>query len=356
MTRCLDNGCSMRVVGVLLCALVLGLGIGFLYDRYQSDRGEVVNVYSSRKEELLRDLFRKFTAETGIKVRYINDEAAQLIARMESEGVYSKADVFLTADAVNLILAKKRGLLQTVRSDVLEQVIPARYRDVEGYWFGLTKRARVVVYNKALVNVEDLSTYEDLADPKWRGKILVRSSSSPYNQSLIAFMVANNGSAATRAWVRGLVANFARKPSGGDTDQIYAAAAGEGGIAIVNSYYWGRVSASGSKADQEAASKLAVFFPNQKEGEGAMVNISGGAVAKHAKHFGNAVKLLEFLSSAEAQKIYADVNQEYPIVRGVECSSVLQSWGEFRESELPLQGLEEHLAEAVLIADEEGWK
>ncbi|MCU7611254.1 extracellular solute-binding protein [Anaplasma capra] len=346
----------MRVVGVLLCALAIGLGIGFLYDRYQSGQGEVVNVYSSRKEELLRDLFRRFTAGTGIRVRYINDEAAQLIARMESEGKYSKADVFLTADAVNLILAKKRGLLQAVKSDMLEQAIPLRYRDAEGYWFGLTKRARVVVYNKSLVSVGDLSTYEDLAHPRWKGKILVRSSNSPYNQSLIAFMVANNGLTATRKWIRGLVANFARKPSGGDTDQIYAAAAGEGGIAIVNSYYWGRVSSSDSKADREASSKLAIFFPNQKVGMGTMVNISGGAVAKHAKNLDNAVKLLEFLSGPEAQKVYADVNQEYPIVKGVEYSDVLRSWGEFRESELPLQDLEAHLAEAVLIADEEGWK
>ncbi|MGN7661524.1 MAG: extracellular solute-binding protein [Anaplasma sp.] len=345
----------MRVLGILLCTLAIGLGTGVLYERYQSDQGEVVNVYSSRKEELLRDLFKKFTASTGIKVRYINDEAAQLIARMESEGQYSKADVFLTADAANLILAKKKGLLRAVKSEVLDRVIPGRYKDADGYWFGLTKRARVLVYNKELVKGDELTTYEDLANPKWKDKILVRSSNSPYNQSLIAFMIANNGSAAARRWVRGLVANFARRPSGGDTDQIYAAAAGEGGIAIVNSYYWGRVSSSSKRVDQDAAYKLSIFFPNQ-DSTGVMVNISGGAVATHAKNLDNAVKLLEFLSGLEAQKIYADVNQEYPIVKGVEYSSTLRSWGEFRESDLPLQGLEEHLGEAVLIADEEGWK
>lgn len=344
----------MKALGIVIMVLAICFGV-IAYNKHSSIQEKVVNVYSSRKEELLRDLFKKFTADTGIQVRYINDEAAQLIARMESEGAYSEADVFLTADAVNLILAKKKGLLQPVRSEILEQVIPARYRDNDGYWFGLTKRARIVVYNKDLVDVSQLSTYEDLADSKWRNQILVRSSNSPYNQSLIAFMVANNGMEATREWVRGLVSNFARKPAGGDTDQIYAAAAGEGGIAIVNSYYWGRVCSSERRVDKEAAAKLAIFFPNQGS-TGAMINISGGAVAKSAKNKDNALKLLEFLSGEEAQSIYANSNQEYPIVLGAARSKILQSWGEFQESELPLQELEKYLGESVQIADEEGWK
>ena len=345
----------MKFLGVVLGALVLCLAMGLAYNRYSTSQSHVVNVYSSRKEELLRDLFKKFTADTGIQVKYINDEAAQLIARMESEGVYSEADVFLTADAVNLILAKKKGLLQPVRSELLENVIPAQYRDQEGHWFGLTKRARVIVYNKELVNEKDLSTYENLADPVWRGSVLVRSSNSPYNQSLIAFMIANNGAKSTREWIRGLVGNFARKPSGGDTDQIYAVAAGEGGVAIVNSYYWGRVCASSRKIDRDTSSRLAIFFPNQ-ESSGTMINISGGAVARHAKNRENAIKLLEFLSGEEAQSIYANSNQEYPIVPGVPSSEVLQAWGDFKESTLPLQDLEKHLGESVKIADEEGWK
>ena len=347
--------CVMKFLGMVLGALVLFLAAGMVYNRYSTGHNQVVNVYSSRKEELLRDLFKKFTADTGIQVKYINDEAAQLIARMESEGVYSEADVFLTADAVNLILAKKKGLLQPIRSDLLEKLIPAKYRDQEGHWFGLTKRARVIVYNKELVDGKDLSTYEDLADPKWHGHILVRSSNSPYNQSLIAFMIANNGAESTREWIKGLVGNFARKPSGGDTDQIYAVAAGEGGVAIVNSYYWGRVCASNRRIDQEAAARLAIFFPNQ-DSSGTMINISGGAVARRSKNKENAIKLLEFLSGAEAQSIYANSNQEYPIVPGIPSSEVLRSWGEFKESTLPLQELEEHLGEAVKIADEEGWK
>ena len=345
----------MRSFAILLCCIFIGLGVGFWYSQHNATGVQVVNVYSSRKEELLRDLFKKFSKQTGVEVKYINDEAAQLIARMESEGPYSKADVFLTADAVNLILAKKKGLLQPVRSGVLEKAIPEVYRDHDGYWFGLTKRARVIVYNKDMVSANDLSTYEDLANPKWKGSILVRSSSSPYNQSLLAFMIANNGVTATRQWVRGLVKNFARKPSGGDTDQIYAAAAGEGAIAIVNSYYWGRVSASTTAANRKVAEKLAVFFPNQK-GTGVMMNISGGAVAKHAKNKESAIKLLEFLVSEDAQRIYADANQEYPIVRGVPSSDVLRSWGKFRESRLPLGDLEKYTGEAVRVADEEGWK
>ena len=345
----------MRFLGIALVALAIGLGIGFAYNKYSARNEQVVNVYSSRKEELMRDLFERFTSETGIKVRYVKDKAPQLITRMESEGIYSKADVLLTTDAANLILAKKKGLLQTVRSETLEKAIPAPYRDSEGYWFGLTKRARIVVYNKNAVDVSKLSTYEDLADSKWRNLLLVRSSNSPYNQSLIAFMIANNGVEATRKWVRGLVRNFARDPAGGDTDQIRAVAAGEGAIAIVNSYYFGRISSSDKPEDREVASKVGIFFPNQGT-TGSMINISGAGVAKYAQNRENAVKLIEFLASRGAQEIYAHGNKEYPMVSGVKSADVLTSWGGFKESTLPLQELERHLSEAVKIADEEGWK
>ncbi|MGL5029403.1 MAG: extracellular solute-binding protein, partial [Wolbachia pipientis] len=228
-----------------------------------------------------------------------------------------------------------------------------RFRDSEDYWFGLTKRARILVYNKESVDPKDLSTYEDLANEKWKGKILVRSSTSPYNRSLIAFMIANNGFEKTKEWVSGIVSNMARKPSGGDTDQIYAVAAGEGDVAIVNSYYFARILSSENK--KNVADKLGAFFPNRND-HGVMVNISGAAVTKNAKNRENAIVLLEFLVSKQAQELYAKKNQEYPIIEGVETSDILKSWGNYSQSDLPLSELEKHLFEAVMVADECKWK
>jgi iron(III) transport system substrate-binding protein len=326
--------------------------IAYLYKDNEADDLQVVNVYSSRKEELVRTLFDEFTKDTGIKVRYIIDDYSQLLSRMENGG---EADLFLTADAVNLILAKKRGLLAQVDSEVLKSAIPEKFRDNEDYWFGLTKRTRMLVYNKELVNPKDLSTYEDLANQKWKGKILVRSSTSPYNRSLIAFMIANNGFEKTKEWVTGIVNNMARKPSGGDTDQIYAVAAGEGGVAIVNSYYFARILSSRNENNKNVIDKLGAFFPNQND-KGVMVNISGAAVVKNAKNRENAITLLEFLVSKQAQELYAKKNQEYPVIEGVETSDVLKSWGDYLQSGLPLNELEKHLFEAVMIADECKWK
>ena len=345
----------MRLLTCLAIVAVVIITFGFFTKQQSKNLRQEVHVYSSRKEELLHNLFEQFTKETGIEVKYINDEAAQLIDRIENEGKATSADLFLTADAVNLILAKKKGLLQSIQSDILNHAIPSKYRDVDGFWFGLTKRARVIVYNKDLIESNELSTYEHLANTKWKGKILIRSSSSPYNQSLIAFMIANNDVEHAKIWIKGLVANMARKPSGGDIDQIYAVAADEGSIAIVNSYYFGRIMASDKKSDQSVIRKLGIFFPNQ-ETTGTMINISGGAITKYAKNKENAIKLLEFLSSVKAQKVYSQVNQEYPVVEGVELSEVLTSFGPFKESDLPLQELEKHLTESVKIADECGWR
>ncbi|WP_265036998.1 extracellular solute-binding protein [Wolbachia endosymbiont (group A) of Anomoia purmunda] len=332
-----------------LIAVVL-IVITYLYRNDGTNDSQVVNVYSSRKEELVRTLFDEFIKNTGIKVRYIIDDYSQLLSRIENGG---EADLFLTADAVNLILAKKRGLLSQVDSEVLKSVIPAKFRDSEDYWFGLTKRTRILVYNKESVDPKDLSTYEDLANEKWKGKILVRSSTSPYNRSLIAFMIANNGFEKTKEWVSGIVSNMARKPSGGDTDQIYAVAAVEGDVAIVNSYYFARILSSENK--KNVADKLGAFFPNRND-HGVMVNISGAAVTKNAKNRENAIVLLEFLVSKQAQELYAKKNQEYPIVEGVETSDILKSWGNYSQSDLPLSELEKHLFEAVMIADECKWK
>ncbi|MGL9732820.1 MAG: extracellular solute-binding protein [Wolbachia sp.] len=334
-----------------LIAVVLII-VTYLYKNSETDTSNVVNVYSSCKEELVRILFDEFTKNTGIKVRYIIDDYSQLLSRMENGG---KADLFLTADAVNLILAKKRDLLSQIDSEVLKNAIPIKFRDNENYWFSLTKRTRILVYNKESTNPKDLSTYEDLANEKWKGRILVRSSTSPYNRSLIAFMIANDGFEKTKEWVCGIVSNMARKPSGGDTDQIYAVAAGEGDVAIVNSYYFARILSSEHENKRNIIDKLGIFFPN-KNNNGVMVNISGAAVTKNAKNRENAITLLEFLVSKQAQELYAKKNQEYPIVESVETSDILKSWGNYPQSDLPLSKLEEHLLEAVMIADECKWK
>ncbi|GHM58105.1 MAG: iron deficiency-induced protein A [Candidatus Mesenet longicola] len=337
----------MRKFFITIVILLITLILIYFQNQRLNSSDEVINVYSTRKEELMHSLFDEFTKETGIRINYINDDYAQLLIRIENE---NNGDLFLTADVTNLISAKRRELLSKIESKILEDVIPENFRDSDNYWFGLTKRARILVYNKELIDAGDLSTYEDLADPKWKGKILTRSSSSPYNQSLIAFMIATNGLEYTKEWIKGLVYNFARKPSGGDTDQIYAVAAGEGAVAIVNSYYFARVLAS-----DKASEKLKVFFPNQNS-NGAMINISGGAVIKNAKNKDNAIKLLEFLVSKKAQHLYTEMNHEYPIRDDVEVSQILKAWGHYKQSDLPLQELDKHLNESIMIADQCGWK
>ncbi|MGL9725801.1 MAG: extracellular solute-binding protein [Wolbachia sp.] len=334
------------LVFIPLVVIVL-IVVNFLYKNSVTDDSQVVNVYSSRKEELVHSLFDEFTKNTGIKVHYIIDDYSQLLSRMENGG---KADLFLTADAVNLILAKKGGLLSQIDSEVLKNAISAKFRDNEDYWFGLTKRARILVYNKESVDPKELSTYEDLANEKWKGKILVRSSTSPYNRSLIAFMIANNGFEKAKEWVSRIVNNMARKPSGGDTDQIYTVAAGEGDVAIVNSYYFVRILSSENK--KSVADKLGAFFPS----DGVMMNLSGATVTKNAKNRENAIALLEFFVSKQAQESYAEKNQEYPIVEGIETSDVLKSWENYLQSDLPISELEKHLFKAVMIVDECKWK
>lgn len=341
-----------RSRSIFFLLLVAGLlWMGFEYTKIHNSDNTVV-IYSSRKENLLSEVLSQFSKETGLKIKYVEDEAPQLILRIKSEEKHPSADIFLTADAANLILSKKMEILDRINSDFLTQRIPESFRNE--FWVGLTKRARIFAYNKNLVSQDQLNSYIDLADPKWANSILVRSSTSPYNQSLIAFMIATNGEQATRLWVRGLVKNMARKPSGGDIDQIYAVAAAEGKIAIVNSYYLARILASDDPKDKKAASSIGIFFPNQSSG-GTMMNISGGAIVKGAPHKDNALKLLEFLAGDYAQSVYAKVNHEYPIVQNIEISDELKKWNKFLESNLPLSKLEEFSGLAVKIAQEEGW-
>jgi iron(III) transport system substrate-binding protein len=313
-----------------------------------------VNIYSARQEALIKPQLDAFTSESGIRVNLVTGDARELMQRMKAEGVNSPADLLFTADAGNLYSAAADGLCQPVSSKTLEDAIPPAYRDPKGAWFGLGLRARPIFYVPGKLDPADLKTYEDLADPKWKGRILVRSSNHIYNQSLLASMIAHHGAEAAEAWAKGVAANLARKPQGGDRDQIKAAAAGEGDIVIANSYYYALMLTSDSAAVREAAQKLKVIWPNQQD-RGAHVNVSGACVAAHAPNRAEAVKLLEFLVGDEAQRIYAEKGQEYPVKSGIPPSETLRGLGEYKADDLNLAELGRHNAEAVRIFDRVGW-
>lgn len=316
----------------------------------------VVNLYSARHYDTDTALYDSFTKKTGIKVNLVEAKAEELIERIKSEGANSPADLIITVDAGNLWRAKDAGILQPVSSQMLTSAIPANLRDTDNHWFGLSKRARVIMYNKDKVKPSDLSTYEALTDPKWKGRILVRSSSNVYNQSLVGSMIPMNGDQKTEEWARGLVANFARPPEGNDTAQIKAVAAGQGDIAIANTYYIARLLKS-SKADEKAISqKIGVFFPNQSD-RGTHVNICGGGVVKTAKNKDAAIKFLEYLVSREAQEMFASRNNEYPIVNGVAVDPVVVSFTQqpkFDNANAEVFG--RNNPEALKIMNRAGWK
>ena len=314
-----------------------------------------VNIYSSRHYDVDQTLYDKFTAETGIKINLLQGKSNALVERLKREGPNSPADILITVDAGNLGRAQAAGLFQPVRSKVLEAAIPARFRESGGHWFGLTMRARVIMYHNDRVKPSELSTYEALADSKWKGRILIRSSNNIYNQSLVASLIAANGFDKTEAWARRLVANMARRPKGGDRDQIRAVGAGEGDIAIANTYYLGRLVASKKPRDRKLTAKIGVFFPNQK-GRGTHVNISGGGVTKYARNKAGAIKLLEFLVTPEAQKVYAEANYEYPVNPKAGQSPIVASWGTFKADSLNVAVLSQHNGEAVRLMDRAGWR
>jgi len=316
--------------------------------------GGVVNLYSARHYDTDSDLYQSFTNRTGVQVNLVEAEADQLIERIKSEGANSPADVFITVDAGRLWRAEEEGILQPISSSVLEQAVPENLRHPQGLWFGLSKRARVIVYNKSRVNPAELSTYEDLADEQWRGRILVRSSSNVYNQSLIGSMIEVNGAEATEEWARGIVANFARPPEGGDTPQIQAVAAGVGDVAIANHYYYLRLLNSDNPEEREAAEQTAIFFPNQRD-RGTHINISGGGVLANSPNKAAAIQFLEHLVSPEAQEIFARGNTEYPVLAGVPLDPAVQALGEFKEDSVNAAVFGQNNAEALQIMDRAGW-
>lgn len=314
-----------------------------------------VNVYSARKEALILPLLKKFKAETGIGFNLITAKADALLKRLEAEGQSTPADVFITTDAGRLQRARDAGVLQPVDNPVLAARIPQHLRDKDNYWFGLSQRARVIFYAKDRVTPAELSTYEALADAKWKQRVCIRSSDNIYNQSLVASMIEADGVEQTETWARGLVANFARKPAGGDTDQLRAAAAGLCDLAIANTYYFGRLVNSDSEKDKKVATSLGVFWPNQDD-RGAHINVSGAGITRYAKHRAAAERLLEFLVSTESQVWYAEVNNEYPVVADAPIPPTLKSFGEFKSDALNLTRLGENNRAAVQLMDRAGWR
>jgi len=315
----------------------------------------MVNVYSYRKEALIKPQLDAFTAASGIRVNLVTGKADALLERLKSEGRNSPADILLTTDIGRMMRARDAGVLKSVQSTALASSIPAKYRDPEGHWFGLSVRARIIFYAPDRVKASELSTYEDLTQPKWKNRVCIRSSSNVYNQSLLASMIKHNGAVKAEAWARGMVANFARKPQGGDRDQIRAVAAGECDVAVANTYYYAAMGNGKKKSDRAAASKVNPYWPNQA-GRGAHVNISGGAVTASAKNTANAVKLLEFLASPDAQRLYADVVNEYPVRAGVPVSSAVKAMGDFKADGILLAEVAKHQADAIRMFDRVGWR
>lgn len=319
-----------------------------------------INIYSARKEDLIKPILDKFEQDTGTKVNLITGKADALLQRLISEGKNSPADILITTDAGRLFRAKNAKVIQAIRSDTLSKSIPEQYRDPEGYWFGLTLRARPIIYAADRVKPEQLSSYEALANSEWKQKICIRSSDNIYNQSLVASMLTHLGEDETLAWAESLVKNFARPPQGGDRDQVKAVAAGQCDVAMINNYYLGNMLISKDETQVIAAQKVKIFWPNQDgpdhTGRGAHVNISGAAITASSKNKTAAIKLIEYLVSDNAQQWYAEKNLEYPIKPGIQPSEILQSWGEFKADALSLHQLGEHNAEAVMIMDRAKWK
>ena len=319
-----------------------------------TNESKEITIYTHRHYDSDKTIFANFEKETGIKVNVVKANADELLQKLEAEGKQSPADVLLTIDAGRLVRAKQKDLLQAAQSEIINKSVPKNLRDGENFWFSLTKRARIIVYDKNKVNPEDLSTYEDLTNPKWNGKVLIRSSSNIYNQSLLASIIANNGQDSAKQWAAGLVQNMARVPKGNDRDQVKAILAGEGEIGIINTYYLGKLINSKDSLEVEAGNSVGVFFLNQED-RGAHINVSGIGVAKYAPNKEYAIKFIEYLVSKDVQEIFAKANYEYPVNKEASASDLLKSWGDFKEDDLPLSKLGELNKEAVIIFDEVAW-
>lgn len=329
-----------RAACVLACVLAL--------PAVSAGAGELI-VYSERNESLIKPLFDAYTRETGVDIRFITDQAGPLLARLKAEGENTPADLLITVDAGNLWLAAQEDVLAPVDSEVLAANIPAHLRDPDNRWFGLSVRARTIVYSTERVSPADLATYEDLAAPEWKRRLCLRTSKKVYNQSLVAMMLERLGPGETERVVRGWVRNLATDPFANDTKLMEAIAAGQCDVGIVNTYYFGRLQR------EKPDIKLALFWPNQ-DNSGVHVNISGAGITKYAKHRAEAVKLLEWLSAGEAQGAFADMNLEYPANPQVAPDPAVAAWGSFKPDTINVTVAGSRQAEAVMLMDRAGYR
>ncbi|TXL69243.1 Fe(3+) ABC transporter substrate-binding protein [Vineibacter terrae] len=343
------KGLSRRAMTLALAATATGLaGVASAQDK-------VVNLYSARHYQTDEKLYEGFTRLTGIKVNRIEGKEDEIIERIRNEGANSPADLVITVDMGRIWKAEAAGLLGPVKSAVLEQRVPANLRDPEGRWFGFSTRARVLVYAKDKLQPAQVARYEDIASPGFKGKVCVRSGGHVYNLSLLASIIATQGEEKAEAWAKGVVAHMARPPQGGDTDQIKAVAAGQCDVAIANSYYVARIFNSTKDEDKAIAAKIAVSFPNQGD-RGAHVNVSGGGMVKTAPNKDSAIRFLEYLVSDEAQRYFANGNNEYPVAEVKTDNKALESWGTFKMDQVNVGALGRNQAKAQAIFDKVGWK
>ena len=338
----------MKLIARLIFAALAPLALSVHADE------KVLNLYSARHYQTDEALYANFTQQTGIRINRIEGKEDELLERIKNEGSNSPADVFLTVDAARLAKAHELGLFAPLTSKILDSRIPANLRTDD--WFAFSKRARVIVYNKAGIKVEEVQTYDDLANPRLKGKLCSRSGSHPYNLSLMASVIAHEGEAKAEAWAQGMVANFARAPKGGDTDQIKAVAAGECGVALSNTYYVARLLRSTKPEEQKLMEKVGVVWPNQAT-TGTHINVSGGGMLKTAPHKEAAVKFLEYLASDDAQRYFADGNNEWPVVESVKVTNpALEALGKFKADSLPVKNLAMYQIKAQMIFDRAGFK
>ena len=315
---------------------------------------KVLNLYSARHYQTDEALYANFTQQTGIRINRIEGKEEELMERIRNEGANRPADVFITVDAARLAKADELGLFAPVKSKVLETRIPAHLRTAT--WFAFSTRARVIIYNRSALKAEQVQTYESLADPQLKGKLCSRSGAHPYNLSLVSSLIAHDGEAQTEAWARGVVANFARAPKGGDTDQIKAVAAGECGVAVSNTYYLARLVRSDKIDDRRMMERVGIVWPNQAT-TGTHINISGGGMVKTSKNQEAAVRFLEYLASDEAQRYFADGNNEWPVVDGVVTNNpALTALGKFKADPLPIGMLAKNMVAAQMVLDRAGFR
>jgi len=332
-----------------LKALLVGMALTMVVPTSQALADDEIVVYSARKEHLIKPIFEKYTAKTGVQVKYITDKAGVLLERLKAEGAKSPADIYLTVDAGNLWHAAEAGVLQPVQSKELEANVPANLRDPENRWFGLSVRARTIVYNTNAGVTDKLASYEGLADESWQGRLVLRTSKKVYNQSLVASLISTHGEEKTEQIVKGWVNNLATAPFSNDTKALEAVAAGIGDATVVNTYYFGRL------MKKKPELPLAIFWPNQ-ETDGVHMNVSGAGLTAHAKNKEGAIKLLEWLSGPEAQADFAGLNMEYPVNGSVSLDPLVESWGTFQGNPMNIAVYGELQADAIKLMDRAQYK